>query len=300
VVENENKELVQTQLPTKIRVCIDYQKLNTITRKDHFSFPFIDQILEWLAGHEYYYFLDGYLSYNRIPIALEDQEKTTFTCPFEIFAYHCVPFGLYNVLAMFQDCILSLFSDMVEWFLEIIMDDFSIYGDSFDQCLHHLELILKHCAEKHLTLNWKKYHFMVKHEIVMGHEISRNGIKVVKAKIDIIAKLPIPKYVKDIWSFLGNVSFYQRFIKDFSKIARPLTNLLAKDVSFNFDNECLNFWEKLKKERIFASIISVSDWSKPFKIMCNASDFVIGIVLGQRIDNKQHAIHYSSRTLNDA
>ena len=103
---------------------------------------------------------------------------------------------------------LSLFSDMVERFLEIFMDDFSIYGDSFTQCLHHLELVLQRCAEKNLTLNWEKCHFMVKHGIILGHEISKKGIEVDRAKIEVIAKLPMPKCVKDIRSFLGHAGFY--------------------------------------------------------------------------------------------
>ena len=121
---------------------------------------------------------------------------------------------------------------------------------------------------------------MVQHRIVLGHEISREGIEVDKAKIEVIAKLPTPKYVKDIYFFLGYISFYRRFIKDFSKIARPLTNLLAKDVPFIFDDECFNAWEKLKMKLISAPIISALDWPKPFEIMCNTSDFAIGSVLG--------------------
>ena len=152
-VENEHKELVQTGLPTKIRVCIDYQKLNAATCKDHFPLPFINQILERLAGHEYYYFLDRYSGNNQIPIAPEKQEKTTFTCPFRTFAYRHMPFGLCNAPAIFQRCMLNLFSDMVECFLEIFINDFSIYRDSFDQCLHHLELVLQRCKKKNLALN---------------------------------------------------------------------------------------------------------------------------------------------------
>jgi len=114
--------LVETRLPTKVRVCIDYRKLNAATRKDDFPLPFIDQMLERLAEHEYYCFLDGYLGHNQIPIATEDQERTTFTCPFRTFAYRRMPFGLCNAPATFQRCMLSLFSDMVEYFLEIFMD----------------------------------------------------------------------------------------------------------------------------------------------------------------------------------
>jgi len=114
---------------------------------------------------------------------------------------------------------------------------------------------------------------MVRHGIVLGHEISKKGIEVDKSKIEVITKLPMPKCVKDIRSFLGHAGFYRGFIKDFSKIARPLTNLLVKDMSFTFDDECINSWDKLKKELISSPIISAPDWSKPFEIMCDASDF---------------------------
>jgi len=129
---------------------------------------------------------------------------------------------------------------------------------------------------------------MVQHGIVLGHEISRKGIEVDKAKIEVIAKLFTPKCVKDIRSFFGHAGLYRMFIKGFSKIARSFTRLLAKDMPFIFDDECLNEWEKLKMELISAPIVSALDWSKPFEIMCDASDFAIGAVLGQRIDNKQH------------
>ena len=115
------------------------------------------------------------------------------------------------------------------------MDDFSIYGDSFEQCLHLLKLVLQRCMEKNLTLNWEKCHFMVKQGIVLGHEVSNKGIEVDKSKVEVITKLPEPKCLKDIRSFLGHVGFYRRFIQGFSKIARPLTNLLGKDVPFKFD-----------------------------------------------------------------
>jgi len=168
---------------------------------------------------------------------------------------------------------LSLFSDMVEHFLEIFMDDFSIYEDSFDQCLHNLELVLKWCTQKNLTLNWEKYHFMVKRWIVLGHEIPRSGIEVHKAKIYVIAKLPESKFIQDIRSFLGHVRFYRRFIKELSKIVRTLTNLLEKDMPLFFDDGCLKAGARLKQEFFSAPIISAPDWTKPFEIMYDASDF---------------------------
>ncbi|CAL9012085.1 unnamed protein product, partial [Prunus brigantina] len=172
--------------------------------------------------------LDGYSGYNQIAIAPEDQEKTTFTCPFGTFAYRRMPFGLCNAPATFQRCMMSIFSDMVERFIEVFMDDFSVF--------------------------------------VLGHVISSKGIEVDKAKIDLIASMPSPTSVKEVRSFLGHAGFYRRFIKDFSKIARPLCNLLAKDMDFAFDQDY----------------------------------YAVGAVLGQRVDKKPHAIYYASRTLNDA
>ena len=196
-------------------------------------------MLERLAGHDYYCFLDGYSGYNQIAVDPQDQEKTAFTCPSGVFAYRRMPFGLCNAPATFQRCMLSIFSDMVEKFLEVFMDDFSVYGDSFSSCLDHLKLVLKRCQETNLVLNWEKCHFMVTEGVVLGHKISNKGIEVDQAKIEVIEKLPPPANVKAIRSFLGHAGFYRRFIKDFSKIAKPLSNLLAADTPFVFDTKCL-------------------------------------------------------------
>ena len=131
IVKNKDNELVPTRIQFGWRVCIDYRRLNAATRKDHFPLPFIDQMVERLAGHEHYYFLDGYSGYNQVLVDPEDQEKTTFTCPFRTFAYCHMPFGLCNAPATFQRCIISIFSNMVEKFMEIFMDDFSVFGSSF-------------------------------------------------------------------------------------------------------------------------------------------------------------------------
>lgn len=162
VVKNEKNELIATRTVTGWGVCMDYRKLNKATRKYHFPLPFIDQMLVKLAGKEYYCFLDGYSGYNQIPIAPEDQEKTTFTCPYRTFAFRRMPFGLRNALATFQRCMTAIFSDMVEKFVEVFMDDFSVLGESFDDCLTNLTNVLKRCEETNLVLNWEKCHFMVK------------------------------------------------------------------------------------------------------------------------------------------
>ncbi|XP_059285945.1 uncharacterized protein LOC132039490 [Lycium ferocissimum] len=153
VVPNAKNELIPTRMVTGWRVCMDYQRLNSTTCKDHFSMPFTGKMLDRLAGRSYYYFLDGYSGYNRINIALEDQEKTMFTCPYGTFAISRMPFGLCNAPATFQHCIMSIFSDTVEDFLEVFIDDFSGVGDSFDECLDHLGRVLKRCEERNLLLN---------------------------------------------------------------------------------------------------------------------------------------------------
>ena len=282
VVKNSNDELVPQRVTTGWRVCIDYRKLNASTRKDHFPLPFIDQILERVAGHAFYCFLDGYSGYNQIEVALGDQEKTTFTCPFGTFAYKRMPFGLCNAPGTFSRCMMGIFSDMVEKIVEVFMDDFSVFGDSFESCLENLERVLERCEEKHLILNWEKCHFMVTNGIVLGHIVSSKGIEVDKAKIDLIANLPTPKCVKDIRSFLGHAGFYCRFIKDFSAISRPLCHLLSKDAPFIWTPACEEAFSKLKSSLTTPPIVRAPDWDLPFELMCDASDYAIGAVLGQR------------------
>jgi len=126
---------------------MDYRKLNTASRKDHFPFLFTNQMLERLAGHAYYYFLDGYSGYNQIVIAPEDQEKTTFTCPYGTFAYRKMLFGLCNAPATFQRCMMAIFHNMVEQIIEVFMNDFSVFGPSLDTCLHNLNIILQRCED---------------------------------------------------------------------------------------------------------------------------------------------------------
>nr|GFA17495.1 reverse transcriptase domain-containing protein [Tanacetum cinerariifolium] len=242
VVENKDNELIPTRLVTGWRVCIDYNKLNEATRKDHFPLPFMDQMLERLAGNQYFCFLDGFSGYFQIPIDPKDQEKTTFTCPYGTFAYRRMPFGLCN------------------------------------SCLSHLERILKRCEDTNLCLNWEKNHFMVKEGIVLDYKISKQGIEVDKAKVDVITKLPHPTTVK----------------------ARPMTRLLEKDTPFYFSKECVEAVQTLKRKLTEAPILIAPNWDMPFELMCDASDFAIGAVLGQRQDKHFRPIHYASKTMTEA
>nr|GEV46104.1 reverse transcriptase domain-containing protein [Tanacetum cinerariifolium] len=172
VVENEENELIPTRLVTGWRVCINYRKLN----------PFMDQMLERLAGNEYYCFLDGFFGYFQIPIDPHDHEKTTFTCPYGTFAYRCMPFGLCNASGTFQRFMLAIFHDMVENTIEVFMDDFSVFRNSFEDCLSRLDKMLQRCEDTNLYHNWEKNHFIVKEGIVLGHKNSKN-VKDAKARL---------------------------------------------------------------------------------------------------------------------
>lgn len=183
-------------------------------------------------------FLDGYLGYNQIAVANEDKEKITFTCPYGIFAYRRMQFGLCNAPATFHRCMTSIFANMLEKHMEVFMDDFSVFGYSFDNYLTNLSLILERCQQTNLILNWEKCHFMVQEGIMLGHKISHKGIEVDKAKVKVIVNLPPLVNEKGIRIFLGHAGFYCRFIRDFFKIAKPFKNILVKDKPFTFDNEC--------------------------------------------------------------
>nr|GEY26252.1 reverse transcriptase domain-containing protein [Tanacetum cinerariifolium] len=245
VVENEQNELIPTRLVTGWRVCIDYRNLNDATCKDHFPLPFMDQMLERLARNEYYCFLDCFSGYFQIPIDPQDQAKTTFTCPYGTFAYRQMPFGLF------------------------FMDDFSVFGNSFETCLSYLEKMLKRCEDTNLCLNWEKSHFMVKEGIILGHKILKNGIEVDKAKVDVIAKLPHPTTIKGIRSFLSHA-------------------------------DCIKSFQSFKKKLTEAPILVAPDWDLPFELMCDASDFAISAVLGQRKTKHFQPIHYARKTMTDA
>nr|GFB63639.1 reverse transcriptase domain-containing protein [Tanacetum cinerariifolium] len=217
-------------------------------------------MLERLSGNEYYCFLDGFSGYFQIPIDPRDQEKTTFTCPYGTFAYQRMPFGLCNAPGMFQRCMLAIFHDMVEKTMEVFMDDFSVFGNSFKNCLSHLDKMLQRCEDTNLSLNWEKSHFMVKEGIILGHKISKNRIEVNRAKVDVISKLPHPTTVKD----------------------------------------CIKAFQTLKKKLTEAPILIAPNGDLPFELMCDASDFAIGAVLGQRHEKHFKPIHYASKMMNDA
>lgn len=284
----------------KWRICVDYRELNKTTLKYHFPLPFIDQVLDSLAGKKLFSFLDGFSGYNHIKIALGDQDKTTFTCPWGTYAYNVFPFGLCNAPAIFQRADLAIFVDLIHECVEVYMDDFIVYGDTFDDCLNNIEKVLKRCIETNLSLYNEKCFMMLTEGMVLGHHISSSGIKVDPAKIQVIVNLIPPKPQKEVRSFLGYVGYYRRFIKNFSKIALPLFKFLAKDIEFQWTTNCQNAFEILKENLSITPILRGPNWSLPLHISTDASDTAIGASLGQKENQFNYAIYFISKNLTPA
>ncbi|RDX82875.1 Retrovirus-related Pol polyprotein from transposon 17.6, partial [Mucuna pruriens] len=199
---------------------------------------------------------------------------------------------LYNAPSTFQRCMISIFSDLLEDCMEVFMDDFTVYVESFEACLHNLSRVLHRCIDNNLVLNFEKYHFMVTKGIVLGNLVSTRGIEVDKAKIDVISSLPNPASMREVRSFLGHV--------DFSKITLPLSKLLQKDVDFNFDQPCVDAFQELKRRLTSVPILQALNWELQFEFMCDASNSVLEAVLGQRVSKQPHVIAYASRMMDVA
>ncbi|GKB13408.1 reverse transcriptase domain-containing protein [Tanacetum coccineum] len=253
--------------------------------------------LKDLPPHLEYAFLEGD---DKLPVIIAKDLSVEEKAALIKFALCRMPFGYANAPGTFQRCMLAIFHDMVEKMMKVFMDDFSVFGNSFENCLSRLDKMLQRCEDTNLCLNWEKSHFMVKEGIFLGHKISKNGIEVDKAKVNVIAKLPHPTTVKGVRSFLDHVGFYRRFIKDFSKISRPMTNLLEKNTPFIFSDDCIQAFQTLKKKLTEAPILIALDWDLPFELMCDASDFAIGAVLGKRHEKHFKPIHYASKTMTEA
>ncbi|WVZ80222.1 hypothetical protein U9M48_027715 [Paspalum notatum var. saurae] len=257
-------------------MCIDYRKLNKATKKDHFPLPFIDEMLERLAKNTHFCYLDGYSVSSkflfirtintRLPLLVHTEPLPIGECHL-VYVMHQLSF---------QRCMMAIFSTLLKtlWrFLWMISQSMALV---LTTRLRNLEKVLKRCEEVDLVLNWEKCHFMVRRGLVLGHIISEKGIEVDKAKIETVEKLPPPTNIKSLRSFLGHAGFYRRFIKDFSKIAKPLTYLLQKDIPFEFTEECEVAFRKIKELLISAPIIQPPDRNLPFEIMCDAVDYAKG------------------------
>ena len=285
----------------KIRICQDFRKLNAATKKDYFPLPFTDSILDAVAGHECYSFLDGFSGYNQFKIAKENQLKTTFTTDWGTFAYKVMPFGLCNAPATFQRVMTQAFQDQLRLFMEIFLDDFCTFSTLKDH-LSCLSKCLDQCDKYGISLNSDKCTFGVPYGKLLGHIVSLAGIATDPDKVRLILALARPDTVSGVRGFVGHVSYYRRFILLFVLICLPLTKLLKKPPpdgsSPVWTKECTDAFEELKRRLATAPILIAPCWDKEFQVYVDASNVAIGAVLSQKDKkNFDHPIYYASRQL---
>ena len=285
----------------KIRICQDFRKLNAVTKKDYFPLPFTNTILDAVAGHKCYSFLDGFSGYNQVKIAKEDQLKTTFTTDWGTFAYKVMPFGLCNAPATFQRVMTQAFQDQLRLFMEIFLDDFCTFSTLKDH-LSCLSKCLDQCDKYGISLNSDKCTFGVPYGKLLGHIVSLAGIATDPDKVRLILALARPDTVSGVRGFVGHVSYYRRFILLFALICLPLTKLLKKPPpdgsSPVWTKECAVAFEELKRRLATAPILITPCWDKEFQVYVDASNVAIGAVLSQKDKkNFDHPIYYASRQL---
>ena len=282
----------------KLRICVDYRKLNSVTKKDYFPLPFTDTMLDGVAGYERYSFMDGFSGYNQISIYPPHRVLTSFTTPWGIFAHERMPFGLCNSPATFSRLGTNTFRNQLHISMELFLDDFAVYS-TIEKHAQHLQECFDECMATGISINTAKSVFLVPFGKLVGHIVSKQGVATDPDKIAIIASLPIPTTVTEVKGFLGHAGYYRRFIFRYSVIALPLTELLkVTDSPPVWTNACTEAFNTLKKKLITAPILVAPNWEKDFEVYVDASNVAIGAVLSQK-DEKghDHPIYFASRQL---
>lgn len=287
-IDNSNKK--------KWRIVIDYRKLNEITIDDKFPIPNIESILDKLGRAQYFSTLDLAKGFHQILVNKEDQRKTAFSTPFGHYEYIRMPFGLKNAPATFQRLMNSVLREYINKICIVYLDDILIFSTSIQEHIVNLNKIFKALKNANLKIQIDKCNFFCKETEYLGHVLTQNGIKPNPKKIKDISELKLPTTPKQIKSFLGITGFYRKFIKNYAKIAQPMTKYLRKDAKVNtLDSSYIYAFEQLKTLITSHPILKYPDFNKPFKINTDASQYAIGAVLLQ--DN--HPVAYASRTLNN-
>jgi hypothetical protein len=284
----------------KIRVCQDFQKLNSTTKKDYFPLPFTDIILDHVAGHQRYNFLDGFSGYNQVFIRMSDQLKTTFTTEWGTFAFNQMPFGLCNAPGTFQRLMMDIFKDFLRHFLEVFIDDFAVFSNQ-EAHLEYLRKTFHQCWETNLKLHPGKCFFGMSSGILLGHIVGPHGLQVDMDKVKTMLALLAPSNVKEIRGFLGCVGYYRRFIEGYAKRAIPLTELLKKDTEFEWTGNRQEAFEDLKIQLATAPILSSPDWTKDFHVTIDASGWCLGSILWQYdTERRESPVYYASQQMSPA
>ncbi|XP_048252488.1 uncharacterized protein LOC125380443 [Haliotis rufescens] len=285
------------------RFAVDYRKLNAVTKPIFFPLPRLEDVIDAIGEKHAQMFsvLDCASGFWQIPLHPETKHKSAFITQDGIFEFNRLPFGLKNAPAAFQQTICSALQAMNWKHILIYVDDMIIYSRTFEEHLHHLKCVFGKLKEAGLTLKPSKCRFAAKRVTYLGHVFSKDGVEVDKSKVEVVKSIPSPKNVHDIRHFLGLASYYRKFVPNFSRIASPLYNLLQKDATFNWSDECEQALNKLKGCLTSAPVLTYPDPNKPFILTTDASTSAIGYILGQRdASGQEHVICYGGRALHAA
>lgn len=280
-----------------LRFCIDYRKLNRITKRDVYPLPRIDDSINALGKAKFFSIFDLNSAYWQIPVNKRDKEKTAFICHAGLFEFDVMPFGLCNAPATFQRYMDLIFAG-IKWINCLIyLDDIIVFSSSFEDHLKDLNEVFERLRKFNLVLKPSKCFFCQPDFIYLGHRITEHGVSPDPKKLKAVSEMRIPTNKSQLKSFLGLCSYYRKFINNLSKIAFPLTQLTHENVSFVWSDEHDKVFNQLKNLLTSAPILKHPNFDFPFIIQTDASFEGIGAVLCQRIDNEERVIQYISRTL---
>jgi transposase InsO family protein len=285
----------------KIRLCIDFRNLNIACTKDHYPLPKMETLLQRVTGSGMISMLDGFSGYNQIRLKAEDRHKTTFTTPWGTFEYLRMPFGLSNVGATFQRAMDYAFRGLIGKLIEIYQDDLTVFSKDGKTHIGHLKQVLERCREFGISLNPAKSVFGVTEGKLLGHIISKDGVKLDPERVEAIGKVPLPASKKALQSFLGQTNFVHRFIPNYVEIMKPIYKLLKKDVKFEWNDESKRAFESIKTAISEAPVLISPDYTKDFQIFSFASeDTIVGVLLQKNDQGHDQPIAYMSRALQNS